>query len=102
MTRSPRASMKIADSAVDTPATRGQPVQSTPSRASAASTWSPVEYEPAGAPTGHAARAAPGGAARGPGGRPPPAERKHLDNGSATVIDDEEALRRRFGVRLRK
>src|SRR5215472_5826433 len=46
--RSPRASMKIAESAVGTPARRWQPVQSISSRASAASTRSPFESSPSG------------------------------------------------------
>src|SRR4051812_37249003 len=51
--------MKIADKAVGTPATRGQPLQSTPSRASAASTWSPFASSPAGPPSGPASAARP-------------------------------------------
>src|SRR5262245_49417720 len=57
--RSPCASMKIADSAVESPAMRWQPAQSTPSRASAASTRSPFESSPAGPPSGPASAARP-------------------------------------------
>src|SRR6516162_3532630 len=46
--RSPCASMKIAESAVGTPARRWQPVQSISSRASAASTRPPFESSPSG------------------------------------------------------
>ena len=51
--------MKIADSAVAKPAMRWQPAQSTPSRASAASTRSPFESSPAGPPSGPASAALP-------------------------------------------
>src|SRR6266481_5178609 len=57
--RSPRASMKIAESAVGTPARRWQPVQSTCSRASAASTRSPFQSSPGGPPSGPASAARP-------------------------------------------
>src|SRR5215813_4436321 len=57
--RSPRASMKIAESAVGTPARRWQPAQSTCSRASAASTRSPFESSPGGPPSGPASAARP-------------------------------------------
>src|ERR1700730_1086226 len=54
MVRSPRASMKIADSAVANPSTRWQNVQSIFSRANAASTRSPLASSPAGPPIGPA------------------------------------------------
>src|SRR5262245_60413463 len=57
--RSPRASMKMAESAVATPARRWQPVQSISSRASAANTRSPFESSPDGPPSGPASAARP-------------------------------------------
>src|SRR6516162_8525008 len=57
--RSPCASMKIAESAVGTPARRWQPAQSTSSRASAASTRSPFASSPGGPPSGPASAARP-------------------------------------------
>src|SRR6516225_1236217 len=57
--RSPCASMKIAESAVCTPARRWQPAQSTSSRASAASTRSPFASSPGGPPSGPASAARP-------------------------------------------
>src|SRR5262245_11227606 len=57
--RSPRASMKMAESAVATPARRWQPVQSILSRASAANTRSPFESSPGGPPSGPASAAPP-------------------------------------------
>src|SRR5512132_3525945 len=57
--RSPCKSMKIAESAVDTPAMRWQPTQSTCSRARAASTRSPFESSPGGPPSGPASLARP-------------------------------------------
>src|SRR5580700_1112382 len=59
MVRSPRASMKIADSAVANPSTRWQNVQSIFSRANAASTRSPLASSPAGPPIGPASAARP-------------------------------------------
>src|ERR1700675_2987127 len=59
MVRSPRASMKIADSAVANPSTRRQNVQSIFSRANAASTRSPLASSPAGPPIGPASEARP-------------------------------------------
>src|SRR5580693_8283221 len=59
MVRSPRASMKIADSAVANPSTRRQNVQSIFSRANAASTRSPLASSPAGPPIGPASDARP-------------------------------------------
>src|SRR5215510_1034353 len=57
--RSPRASMKMVESAVTTPARRWQPVQSISSRASAANTRSPFESSPGGPPSGPASAARP-------------------------------------------
>src|SRR5436190_21027394 len=51
--------MKIADKAVATPVMRWQPVQSTRSRASAASTRSPFRSSPAGPPSGPASATRP-------------------------------------------
>src|SRR5580704_7608496 len=59
MVRSPRASMKIADSAVAKPSTRWQNVQSIFSRANAASTRSPLASSPTGPPIGPASAALP-------------------------------------------
>src|SRR5262244_975051 len=56
--RSPRASMKMAESAVATSTRRWQPVQSISSRASAASTRSPFESSPGGPPSRATATAA--------------------------------------------
>src|SRR6266516_3322749 len=56
---SPCASRKIAESAVGAPAMRWQPLQSTCSRASAASTRSPFESSPGGPPSGPASTARP-------------------------------------------
>src|SRR6185295_6030504 len=52
--RSPRASMKIAESGEAMPETRTHPLQSMPSRASAASTRSPLASSPGGPPSGPA------------------------------------------------
>src|SRR5262245_42433856 len=57
--RSPCASRKMAESAVGAPAMRWQPLQSTCSRASAASTRSPFESSPGGPPSGPASTARP-------------------------------------------
>src|ERR1700733_2556942 len=54
MVRSPRAFMKIAESAVERPGMRRQYPQSIFSRASAAKTRSPLESSPAGPPIGPA------------------------------------------------
>src|SRR5579862_4170801 len=54
MVRSPRAFMKIADNAVDSPVMRWQKLQSIRSRANAASTRSPLASSPAGPPIGPA------------------------------------------------
>src|SRR5271170_1623230 len=59
MVRSPRAFMKIADSAVASPPTRWQNVQSTSSRLSALSTRSPLASSPSGPPSGPASAARP-------------------------------------------
>src|SRR5580658_335113 len=59
MVRSPRASMKIADSAVAKPSTRWQNVQSIFSLLSAVSTRSPLASSPAGPPIGPASEARP-------------------------------------------
>src|ERR1700733_6305687 len=59
MVRSPRAFMTIADSAVASPPTRWQCLQSTFSRASALSTRSPLASSPAGPPIGPASAARP-------------------------------------------
>ena len=83
--------MKIADSAVETPARRWQPPQSMCSRASAASTRSPFSILARGTPE----RA---------GERRAPAEPRDRNRGigGAAAVDDEEALRLRLAVRLRK
>src|SRR6516164_9734829 len=57
--RSPRASRKIAESAVGAPAMRWQPLQSICSRASAARTRSPFKSSPGGPPSGPASTARP-------------------------------------------
>src|SRR5271165_6533608 len=59
MVRSPRAFMKIADSAVAKPLTRWQKLQSTFSRSSALSTRSPLPSSPSGPPSGPASAARP-------------------------------------------
>src|ERR1700733_14073874 len=59
MVRSPRAFMKIADSAVESPSMRWQKLQSTASRVSALRTRSPLSSSPAGPPIGPASAARP-------------------------------------------
>src|SRR5215831_15048587 len=59
MVRSPRASMKIADTGVCAPGTRTQPMQSTPSRAKPSTRRSPITSLPAGPPSGAAKRTLP-------------------------------------------
>src|SRR5690242_16209497 len=59
MVRSPRSFMKIAESAVASPSTRWQALQSTFSRAKARSTRSPFSSSPGGPPIGPASAARP-------------------------------------------
>src|SRR5580692_5484533 len=59
MVRSPRAFMKIADSAVAKPSIRWQNLQSTFSRSRALSTRSPLLSSPSGPPSGPASAARP-------------------------------------------